>query len=70
MKISATDFKAKCLSLLDHLPAEGLSITKRGRVVAVVYPEHVDNSDWIGSMPEIEVLGDIFSTGVEWDAQS
>jgi len=38
---SATDFKAKCLEILDRLAAHELtrvSITKRGKVVAVLTP--------------------------------
>lgn len=35
MKISATEFKAKCLSLIDKVQSGGeVVITKRGRVVA------------------------------------
>ena len=35
MKISATEFKAKCLSLIDQVQSGGeVVITKRGRVVA------------------------------------
>ena len=36
MKVTATKFKAKCLSLIDqvHDGAEGVTITKHGRVVA------------------------------------
>ena len=38
---TATDFKAKCLDILDRLAAHKLtrvSITKRGRIVAVLTP--------------------------------
>jgi prevent-host-death family protein len=68
--ITATEFKAKCLDILDHVPPEGLEITKRGKAVARILPVIVDNSDLIGSMPEIEIYGDIFTTGVKWDAES
>ena len=35
MKVSATEFKAKCLSLIDRVQSGGeVVITKRGRVVA------------------------------------
>ncbi len=43
--ISASEFKAKCLSLLDRLAARQLErvvITKRGRVVAVLTPPEDD----------------------------
>jgi len=68
--LTATEFKAKCSQILDHLEPAGLIITKRGRPVARVTP-YVDNSKLIGSMKdEIEVLGDIFSTGEKWEAES
>ena len=39
-EISATEFKAKCLALLDEMAEEGgaITITKRGRPVAVLGP--------------------------------
>ena len=39
--ISATEFKAKCLDILDRIKSrelERVTITKRGRVVAVLVP--------------------------------
>jgi antitoxin (DNA-binding transcriptional repressor) of toxin-antitoxin stability system len=39
--ISASEFKAKCLGLLDQLAARKLTrlcITKRGRIVAIMIP--------------------------------
>lgn len=68
--ITATEFKAKCLDILDHVPPEGLAITKRGRTVAKLLPNTIDNSRLIGSMPEIKIHGDIFSTGIKWNAES
>jgi prevent-host-death family protein len=43
--INATEFKAKCLDLLDRLAARELTrvtVTKRGRVVAVLTPPDDD----------------------------
>jgi prevent-host-death family protein len=70
--LSATEFKAKCLHLIDHLEPGGLVVTKRGKPVARVLPiTSVDNSKLIGSLKnEVKVLGDIFSTGEKWDAES
>jgi antitoxin (DNA-binding transcriptional repressor) of toxin-antitoxin stability system len=68
--VSATEFKAKCLDMLDHIPADGLQITKRGKPVAVVTRPQESNADLIGSAPYIEIYGDIFSTGLKWDAES
>jgi len=70
--ISATEFKAKCLKILDDLGAQGIVITKRGQPVAKLTPLHaVNNSHLIGSMKgQIVVKGNIFSTGRKWNAQS
>jgi prevent-host-death family protein len=40
MKMNATEFKAKCLALIDqvHARREPVTITKRGRVVARLVP--------------------------------
>jgi prevent-host-death family protein len=70
--ISATEFKAKCLKILDELGPQGIVVTKRGQPVAKVTPVHlVDNSKLIGSMKgKVIIRGDIFSTGVKWNAES
>jgi len=68
--ISATEFKAKCLDILDHVPVDGLAITKRGKTVAKLFPNTIDNSDLIGIMPDMKIDGDIFTTGLRWDAES
>ena len=67
-----TEFKAKCLKLLDNLDSQGLIVTKRGRPVARVLPVTLPvNVDVIGSMRDkIRVKGDLFTTGVRWDARS
>jgi prevent-host-death family protein len=68
----AAEFKAKCLKVLDELEAEGIVITKRGRAVARVIPAvEADNKKLIGSMKgKIEIHGDLFSTGMKWNAES
>jgi prevent-host-death family protein len=70
--ISATEFKAKCLKILDELESQGIVITKRGQPVAKVTPLRVaDNSKLIGSMKgKVIIKGDAFSTGRKWNAQS
>jgi antitoxin (DNA-binding transcriptional repressor) of toxin-antitoxin stability system len=70
--ISATEFKAKCLRLLEELDSGGLVITKRGRALAKVLPLNVStNEGLIGSMKgRIKVKGDLLSTGLNWDAES
>lgn len=70
--ISASEFKAKCLQIFDELEGEGIIVEKRGKPVAKVIPfRPTDNSDLIGSMKgKIKIKGDIFSTGLKWDAES
>jgi len=36
--LNITEFRRQCLSILEDLPAEGLTITKRGRALARVMP--------------------------------
>ena len=68
-KIGAAKFKEQCLSILDHLSPEGLIITKRGKPVAQLLPFPSDPSDLIGCLKnEIDIKGDILSTGLSWDA--
>ena len=50
MKMSATEFKAKCLAVLDrvHSRRESVTITKRGRVVARLVPDDdVEEKPWL-----------------------
>lgn len=70
--ISASEFKAKCLQIFDELGADGIVVEKRGKPIAKVIPfGKADNSSLIGSMKgAIKVSGDIFSTGVKWNAES
>ena len=70
--ISATEFKATCLRLLEHLDPEGIVVTKRGRPIAQVTPvREMDNRPLIGLMRgKIRVKGKLFTTGMRWDAQS
>lgn len=44
MKMNATEFKAKCLAVLDRVRSSGepVTITKHGRVVARLVPETDD----------------------------
>jgi prevent-host-death family protein len=70
--ISASEFKAKCLKVLDHLGREGIVITKRGHPVARVTPvEPTGIGKYYGSMKgKIKAKGGIFSTGIKWNAES
>lgn len=70
-RVAAAEFKAKCLALLDRVGPEGIVITKHGRPVARLLPATAEYAELIGSLKgKIRIKGDIFSTGLRWDAQS
>ena len=59
--ITATEFKAKCLDLLDRVQTgeiRRLRITKRGKVVAEVVPDQTARSGFIGWQKGSFVLPD------------
>jgi prevent-host-death family protein len=70
--IAATEFKARCLAILDDLEPNGIVVTKHGRPIAKVLPIKPHNNErFIGSMKgKIRVHGDLFTTGLDWDAES
>jgi prevent-host-death family protein len=50
MKMNATEFKAKCLAVIDrvHSRRESVTITKHGRVVARLVPDDsTDEKPWL-----------------------
>ena len=69
--IGVTKFKEQCLALLDQLEPEGLVVTKRGKPVARVIPYDSQDAELIGSLRDkIVVRGNIFTTGVRWNADA
>jgi prevent-host-death family protein len=74
-EVAISEFKAKCLALLErvHKTRKPICITRHGTPVAeVVPPSSVQvRSAWIGSMKgSIEILGDIVSPAnepTEWE---
>ena len=70
--VKASEFKAKCLALMDEVARTGQSvvITKRGEPVADLVPHRPAKPNargiWKG---KVEIIGDIMSPiDVEWDA--
>ena len=71
--VKASEFKAKCLALMDEVQRTGRSvvITKRGEPVAELVPHRSASRSplfgiWKG---KVEVTGDIISPiDVEWEA--
>ena len=70
--MSAAEFKARCLDVLDQVAesGHGVVVTKRGRPVAQVVPIVAKPAKLVGVMKgEIAVTGDIVSPpGVRWKA--
>lgn len=70
-RIAASKFKQTCLDLLDHIDADGVVITKRGKPVAKLLSIERAYGDLIGALKgRIRIRGDIVSTGVRWHAES
>jgi prevent-host-death family protein len=63
MTITASEFKAKCLRLMDHVSktGESISITKRGVEVARLSPPTRKDKPWERLRGTVTVLGDIVS---------
>ncbi len=70
-RIAAAKFKEQCLSILDRVDRDGIVITKHGQPVAKLIPIEREHRQLIGALKgKIKVKGDIFSTGIRWDAES
>lgn len=74
--VTATEFKAKCLALLDEVERTGgsLTITKRGRAVAEVRPARKRKWRNLEGIMEgrMEIVGDIVNedTSEQWNVVS
>jgi prevent-host-death family protein len=69
-EVAISEFKAKCLSLLEEVSKTKtpLRVTRRGKAVADVIPAATapEERDWIGSMSsDIEFTGEIISPVIE-----
>jgi prevent-host-death family protein len=75
-EVAISEFKAKCLSLLDQVQKtkKPILVTRFGKPVAEVIPAspNAQGADWFGSMKdEIKILGDIISPANnedDWEA--
>lgn len=72
--IKASEFKAKCLKLMDEVAASGeaIVITKNGRPVSRLVPYREKPKSLFGiDRGRIELLGDIIEPlDVEWEAET
>jgi len=78
IEIAISEFKAKCLALLEQVrrTRQPIRITRHGKIVAEVIPPTAvqDRAAWIASMKDtFEITGDILSPAneeSEWEALS
>jgi prevent-host-death family protein len=72
--IKASEFKARCLKLMDEVAESGeeIVITKHGRPVSKLAPYRKKPKTLFGIDRErMEILGDVGEPiGVEWDAET
>ena len=75
-EIHATEFKAKCLAILDEVAQQGESVTilKRGKPVAQLIPPTPRNHQFPQQelMGSVSILGDVVSPTLpaeEWEAE-
>jgi prevent-host-death family protein len=71
-EVAISEFKAKCLSLLDQVQKtkKPILVTRFGKPVAEVIPAspRAGPRDWIGSMKDtMKILGDIVSPASDED---
>lgn len=70
MTVTATEFKAKCLALIDraHRRGETIVITKRGRVVAKLIGDRgTEDRPWLALRGQLEWYGDPLAPVVDPD---
>jgi prevent-host-death family protein len=71
-EVAISEFKAKCLSLLEEVSKTRtpLRVTRHGKAIADVIPtsSETEERDWIGSMSDtIEIVEDIVSPVIDVD---
>jgi prevent-host-death family protein len=69
-EIAISEFKAKCLALLEEVDKTKISlrVTKRGRPIAEVIPASpcMEERNWLGSLADsMEITGDVMSPVIE-----
>lgn len=70
-EVAISEFKAKCLALLEQVQKtkKPIRITRRGKPIAEIVPPSPpkEPADWLGSITDMEILGDIVSPVMEED---
>jgi prevent-host-death family protein len=70
-EVSISEFKAKCLALLEQVrrTRQPIRITRHGKPVAEIVPPSAiqDRASWIGSLKDSKIIGDIISPANDED---
>jgi len=70
--IKASEFKAKCLALIEEISRTGepVVVTKRGKPLVDIVPHRAKGKDAFGILKDsVRITGDIISPiDVEWEA--
>jgi prevent-host-death family protein len=69
-EVAISEFKAKCLALIEEVQhtKQSIRVTKFGKPVAEVIPPSSESKagHWIGSMKDqIQILGDVVSPAID-----
>ena len=70
--VKASEFKAKCLKLMDEVAATGetITVTKNGRPVAELRPVERPRRDFFGrDRGKIVIHGDLDDYKMDWEMQ-
>ena len=77
MEINASEFKAKCLAILDEVFASGQTVTilKRGKPVAQLVPPVQRDEGWPQTMlaGSVEIVGNVIDPALDpevWEVES
>ena len=73
MEVSITNFKAKCIQYVDTVQHQGdvVVITRHGKAAAKLVPieGETGQSPFGIGVGTVKELGDLYSTGEEWNAE-
>ena len=73
MEVTVTQFKAKCLGIIEKVEREKcrVLISRHGRPAAELVPARGPVADgfWGRAADQTTILGDLISTGENWDAE-
>lgn len=68
--VSASELRRRGLAVLDDADPAGVLVTRRGKSVARLVPIAQPSPSLFGGLAEkIRIVGDVTTTGIEWEAE-